>query len=158
MIIYEIEGRKFCVMEGMIHEVLALPDTSRSHEVVPPVTVTKMKKHKPVRKYVARKGYQRGTCGKCGKQGHNAWHCPDRETKKKGSGAQRMEPEEKKHIMSYEEARDEVVRLAKEDKSPLAVAGILKLRIRMVKKMWPKGLATPDEESEDSEDEQDSTT
>lgn len=43
------------------------------------------RKPKQKRNYIKRKSYKRGVCGKCGKEGHSAWKCPDRKPKKKAN-------------------------------------------------------------------------
>lgn len=63
-----------------LHRIEITGISTPSDTVLPPA-------RKQPRKPVPQKGYKRGVCGKCGKEGHNAWHCPERAQSAKKSAA-----------------------------------------------------------------------
>jgi hypothetical protein len=97
MKIYEIDGKQYAVIGEELYERLGeattgavptAPIEDNGRESPPPLPRRKhplTKAKKQVRKYIPKKGYKRGTCGKCGEEGHSAWHCPEREQKKEVS-------------------------------------------------------------------------
>ena len=115
--------------------------------------------------------YVKGSCGRCGKTGHNAWHCPDRQSKKNvlstkkkeivnhsgklcdcgrpaghtgrhiGSPRSLAAAEPASKKLTYDEFTAEVARLAGEGKSSPEAAKILKANIKLVGRVWPRKLA-----------------
>jgi hypothetical protein len=100
MKLYLIAGKHYAVSGDDLFEKVpefdpleALVDNGTmvaTAHIVPPLPLRKKpltKAKKPVRQYVPQKGYKKGTCGKCGQEGHSAWHCPERAAKKHGGSA-----------------------------------------------------------------------
>ena len=83
MKIYLIAGKEYAVIGTDLYEKLpeltitiAATDQPASATAAPIRKPNRQSAQK--RKYVPKKGYKRGACGRCGKEGHSAWHCPDR--------------------------------------------------------------------------------
>jgi hypothetical protein len=89
MKIYQIAGKQYAASGDDLYEkvpefsAVSEPDERSEEQSTSTYAVRrKAKPKKQVREYVPKKGYKRGTCGRCGEEGHSAWHCPDRpETK-----------------------------------------------------------------------------
>lgn len=95
MKIYQIAGKQYAASGDDLYE--KVPEFSALQQIATgdePSPLPLRKTFKAKKKYVPKKGYKRGTCGRCGEEGHSAWHCPQRSLKKKAM-AHKSEPKPK---------------------------------------------------------------
>jgi len=192
MKIYQIAGKQYAVSGDNLFEKVpefdsfeALVDNGTivaTAHIVPPLPLRKKTKPKKQdRKQVPKEGYKKGTCGKCGEEGHSAWHCPERKrkaphkslVKKKGArsgcgtcgkvGHNRKTCPENNPEKNVEQApaietrTDEelaaaVHGLQQDGLDSLVIASKLKIRISKVNELWDPSIASSSGKAEEEEE------
>lgn len=148
--IYQDEEKKYSVVDGKIYRMIELGVVSaeESETQAPPRT-------RLAKPGTAAGKYVKGTCGQCGKTGHNKWHCPDRITtgkpsvdsseetsvrkcKKCGKPGHRSDgcPTKVKEEMNMDELRERVQELRAEGMTSAEVAKELSITLTMVGRVW----------------------
>jgi hypothetical protein len=131
MKIYQIAGKEYAVSGDNLYE--KVPEFSPLQQLIKDIDeseststfalkkkVPKVKAKRQARTYVTKKGYKRGTCGKCGKEGHSAWHCPEGPQKKGAAKGFKAKDARAKKVLDRAAAKprskydpDEIVTLAR---------------------------------------------
>jgi hypothetical protein len=113
MKIYQIAGKQYVASGDDLYE--KVPEFSPTQEIIKSIdeeksasTFALRRTKKQIRSYVPKQTYKKGVCGKCGEEGHSAWHCPQRSLKKKALAVHKSNPKTK---TKYDP--DEVVTLAR---------------------------------------------